>query len=366
MYSTVEQQYKRLRRQLAGGVVALGAVIGIGTAGYQVLEGWSVWDSLYMTVITLSTVGFSEVHPLHAIGRKFTILLIFLGIATIGYIGNRITEAVFQGYFREGLRLRQQHQIMSQLSRHYIICGLGRTGQQIAYEFAAERIDFVAIDSSPEAIAHTQEHIISPEGHSFVLLAEDATLDETLVKAGIGKAKCIVAALPSDAENVYVILSAKTLNKNIRAIARSNSEEAVKKLQRAGADAIVSPYITGGKRMAAAALRPQVIDFVDGILAGSERSFYMEEFLIDPNTCTCVGQTLREARLRSRSGALVLAIRRAEGTLIVGPTADTRLQIKDTMICMGTTDQLRRLNQILSPLKTSLLPFPNDSNGAEA
>ena len=359
MYSTIEQKYKRLRRQLTGGFVGLGSVIGIGTIGYRVIEGWSFWDSLYMTVITLSTVGFSEVNPLDPVGRKFTILLIFLGIASIGYIGNRITEAVFQGYFQEGLRLRLQRQLMNKLSKHYIVCGLGRTGQQIAYEFAAERIDFVAIDRSEAAIANAQEHIISPEGHRFVPLQGDATLDEILLRARIDKATCIVTALPSDAENLYVVLSAKTLNKSIRAIARANSEEAVKKLQRAGADAVVSPYITGGKRLAAAALRPQVIDFVDGVLAGTERSFYMEEFLIDPDTCTCVGQTLREARLRSRSGALVLAIRRADETLIVGPTADTRLQIKDMLICMGTTDQLRRLNQILSPLKSNLLRLPN-------
>lgn len=354
MYSTIEQKIKRLRLQLAGGFVALGFVIAIGTLGYKVIEKWNSWDSLYMTVITLSTVGFSEVYKLSPMGRKFTILLIFLGIGSIGYIGNRITEAVFQGYFQEGIRLRLQQQLMKKLSRHYIICGLGRTGQQIAYEFAAEHIDFVAIDRSQEAIAHAQEHIPSPNGHTFVPLQGDATLDEILQKAKITKAICIVTALPSDAENVYVVLSAKTLNPKIRAIARANSEEAVKKLQRAGADAVVSPYITGGKRLAAAALRPQVIDFVDGVLAGTERSFYMEEFLIDPDTCNCVGQTLRDARLRSRSGALVLAIRRADETLIVGPTADTRLQIKDMLICMGTTDQLRRLNQILSPIKTNL------------
>lgn len=360
MYSTTEQKYKRLRRQLTAGFVALGMVIGVGTIGYWLIEdGWSLWDSLYMTVITLSTVGFSEVHPLDDNGRKFTILLIFLGIASISYIGNRITEAAFQGYFQDGLRSRLQRQSMNKLSNHYIICGLGRTGQQIAYEFAAERIDFVAIDRSEEAIAHAQEHIVSPKGHRFMPLHGDATLDEILLRARIDKAACIVTALPSDAENLYVVLSAKTLKREVRAIARANSEEAVKKLQRAGADAVVSPYITGGKRLAAAALRPQVIDFVDGVLAGTERSFYMEEFLIDPNTCTCVGQTLREARLRSRSGALVLAIRRADDTLIVGPTADTRLQIKDMLICMGTTDQLRRLNQILSPIKSNLFRLPD-------
>ncbi|MEB3230664.1 MAG: potassium channel family protein, partial [Leptolyngbyaceae bacterium] len=238
MYPTFEQQYQRLRYQLAGGFLAFGAVMGIGTIGYAILEDWPLWDALYMTVITLSTVGFSEVHPLDLAGRKFTILLIFLGIASIGFIGNRITEAVFQGYFQEGFRLRLRRQIMNNLSRHYIVCGLGRTGQQIAHEFAAERIDFVGIDSAADAIKEAETHIISPEGHTFASLLGDATLDETLINAQIERAKCIVAALPSDAENLYIVLSAKTLNKEIRAIARANSEEAVKKLQRAGADAV--------------------------------------------------------------------------------------------------------------------------------
>ena len=164
---------------------------------------------------------------------------------------------------------------------------------------------------------------------------------------------CLVSALTSDAENLYTVLSAKTLNPKIRAIARASTEEAVLKLQRAGADAVVSPYITGGKRLAAAALRPQVMDFVDGILTGSDRTFYMEEFLLDPKFCPCVGQTLSEARLRLQSGALVLAIRRSDGTLIGGPTGETPLMAGDLLICMGTPEQLRQLNQILGPITPS-------------
>ncbi len=153
-------------------------------------------------------------------------------------------------------------------------------------------------------------------------------------------------------------ISAKTLNPKIRAIARASTEEAVQKLQRAGADAVVSPYITGGRRLAAAALRPQVMDFVDGILTGTDRSFYMEEFLIDPRTCPCVGLSLSQAHLRSRSGALVLAIRRADGTLIGGPTGDTELMAGDLLICMGTAEQLRSLTQILIPMRSDGLRLP--------
>ncbi|MEB3356220.1 MAG: potassium channel protein [Synechococcales bacterium] len=333
------------------GLLAFVAVTLIGTVGYRLIEGWRWIDAAYMTIITLATVGFSEVQPLDDRGRLFTISLILLGVISIGYIVNRFTEALIQGYFQEGLRLRQQRRLVEDLSQHYIICGFGRTGQQIATEFASEGISFVVIDLSVDIINQAQQ-----SGHNAFV--GDATLDETLIRAGIGRAVCLVAALPSDAENLYTVLSAKTLNPGIRAIARANTEEALQKLQRGGADAVVSPYITGGKRMAAAALRPQVMDFVDGILTGTDRSFYMEEFLIDPSTCSCVGQTLREARLRARSGALVLAVRRADGTLIAGPTADTSLQSGDLLICMGTAEQLRLLNQILSPIQSRPLRLP--------
>lgn len=338
---------------MVGLLIVLGITL-LGTIGYRFIEGWSWLDSAYMTIITLATVGFSEVEPLSGTGRVFTISLILMGVVSLGYIANRFTEALFQGYFQEGIRLRQQRRLIDNLSEHYIICGYGRMGQQIAAEFAAEGIPFVIIDQMTELIDQAQRN-------GYVGIQGDATLDEFLLKAGILKATCIVAALPSDAENLYVVLSGRALNPAIRAIARANTEEAVQKLERGGADAVVSPYITGGKRMAAAALRPQVMDFVDGILTGAGRSFYMEEYLIDPRFCACVGQTLREASLRARSGALVLAIRRANGELIAGPTADARLLNGDVLICMGTSEQLRDLNKILSPLRDHPLRLPRQT-----
>lgn len=351
VYTTLEQKYRRLQKELIAGVIALGCVALIGTFWYRFVEGWRWTDAVYMTIITLAAVGYGEVNPLGDRGRMFTISLIVMGVTSIGYIINRFTEAIIQGYFQEGMRLRQRRRLVDTLSEHYILCGFGRTGQQIALEFKAEAIPFVTIDSSPSQVEAAQKL-------DCVAVQGDATLDETLIKVGIERAVCLVAALPSDAENLYTVLSAKTLNPQIRAIARASTEEALKKLQRAGADAVVSPYITGGRRMAAAALRPQVMDFVDGILTGTDRSFYMEEFLIDPKTCPCVGQSLREAKLRSHSGALVLAIRRAEGTLIGGPTGDTRLLPGDLLICMGTAEQLRDLSQLLIPIRTQGLRLP--------
>jgi voltage-gated potassium channel len=345
VYSTTEQKYRRLRKELIAGAIALFGVAFVGTLWYRLVEGWSWSDSAYMTIITLATVGYGETNPLGDRGRLFTITLILMGVVSIGYLVNRFTEALIQGYFQEGIRLRQRRRLIDTLTEHYILCGFGRTGRQIALEFKAEGIPFVTIDSQIEQVEAAQElGCISVQG--------DATLDDTLLKVGIERAICLVAALPSDAENLYTVLSAKTLNPQIRAIARASTEEALKKLQRAGADAVVSPYITGGKRMAAAALRPQILDFMDGILTGSDRSFYLEEFLLDPQSCPVVGQTLREARLRSQSGALVLAIRRADGTLIAGPTGETSLLPGDLLICLGTAEQLRDLNRILIPLRS--------------
>lgn len=244
---------------------------------------------------------------------------------------------------------------MESLSEHYIICGFSRTGRQIAKEFQAEDVLFVVIDSEMQSVQKAQM-----EG--YTAYQGDATLDETLLKVGIERATCIVAALPSDAENLYIVLSAKTLNSGIRAIARASTEEALQKLQRGGADEVISPYITGGKRMAAAALRPQVLDFVDGILTGADRQLYMEEFLLDPAFCPFVGQSLQKARLRSQSGALVLAIRRLDGTLIGGPTGDTVLMSGDRLIGMGTAEQLRSLNQILGPIGSQKLRKPKNNS----
>jgi voltage-gated potassium channel len=338
----LDKKYKTIRLELSLGVLSLVSLVLVGTIGYSWIEGWSKFDSLFMTIIMLTTVGFGENQPLDRNGRVFTISLILLGLLSIGYIGNRFTQAILEGYFQELIKLRKQRQIMESLDRHYIVCGFGRTGRQVTLEFAEEGVPFVIIDNNLEQV-HQAEH----EGYRAI--QGDATLDESLLKLGITKAICLVCTLPSDAENLYTVLSAKTLNPQIRAIARASTEEAIQKMRRGGADEVISPYITGGKRMAAAALRPQVMDFVDGILSSGSSSFYIEEFRLDKD-CPYLERTLRDAHLRSRTGALILAIRRVDGTLIGGPSAETRFMEDDLLICMGTSDQLRSLNQILSPL----------------
>lgn len=346
--------YQRIRAELIlGGLILVGITL-MGTIGYRLIERWSWIDSAYMTIITLSTVGFTEVQPLSWTGRLFTIILILVGIISLGYIVNRFTDALIQGHFQESFRLNRRRRMISQLYQHYIICGFGRMGQQVALEFVSEEVPFIIVELQIDGIE-------AAEQLGYATLQGDATLDETLTHAGVDRAACLIAALPSDADNLYTVISAKALNPQIRAIARANTEDALKKLQRGGAEVVISPYITGGRRMAAAALRPQVMDFVDGILSGSNRSLYMEEFLIDPESCPWVGKTLSESQIKATSGVLVLAIRRADGLLIGGPTGDIQLHPQDHLICMGTTEQLRRLNQLLSPLRNSRLRPPKYS-----
>lgn len=341
MYSILEKKYQQIQRELFLGVAAFGGVILLGTLWYCLVERWPLADSLYMTVITLSTVGFMEVNPLSDRGRLFTIVLIIVGVIWLGYIANRFTEAVIQGYFRDGVRLQQQRRLLEDVSEHFVLCGFGRTGQQIAQEFASENIPFVIIDQDEEGVEVAQSL-------GYVTVQGGATQDRTLLQAGIARARGIVTTLASDADNLYAVLSAKNINPHIRAIVRANSEDALEKMQQVGADAVVSPYMTVGKRMVAAALRPQVVNFMDVALTGSEPDFYIEELLIDRENCPYIGQTLGAAGVRSQTGASILAIRRANGDLIGAPSAQTQFRSQDLLICMGTTQQLQALNQTLS------------------
>jgi voltage-gated potassium channel len=228
------EHYEQLQKQLVGAILSLTAILLLGTIGYGMIEHWSLLDSAYMTVITLTTVGFSETHLLSPKGRLFTIFLIGIGVINIAFLLNRFTDAMIHGYFQTGIRLQRQQDLINRLSHHYIVCGFGHTGAQVALEFAAEKIPFVVID-------RTQTVVNEAIRLGYLSLPGDATLDKILLAAGIERACCLVAALPSDAENLYILLSAKTLNPQIRTIARANSEEAIQKLQRAGADAVISP-----------------------------------------------------------------------------------------------------------------------------
>ena len=345
------RKYKRIRTELQVGVIYLVGLNLLGTFWYTFVEGWKLHDAVYMTVITLATVGYQEVNPLGVRGRMFTITLIVLGVLGLGYLINRFTDALIQGYFQDRFQYRQQRRLMSRISDHIIVCGFGRTGRQIARELVEQNMPFIVVDQDPVSVEQARSF-------GYTVFQGNATLDETQLDVGIERAYCFISALKSDADNLYAVLSAKTLNANVRIIARASNEEAFTKLQRVGADIVVSPYITGAKRMAAAALRPQVLDFVDGILSGASESVYIEELQLHADDCPYIGCKLIDPDIRKRSGALVLAIKRASGKLIAGPSINLILEDGDTLMCMGTAEQLRDANQILSPLNPQGIRLP--------
>jgi voltage-gated potassium channel len=339
------EKFKELRFQLRISFAVIFGVIVLGTTGYMVIEGWDFLDSLFMTVITLASVGYGETRPLNTPGRIFTIVLILMGVAALGNLLSQLARGVAEGYFQEGLQGRRRLKMLSKIENHYIVCGYGRIGQQVCRDFVAEGAAFVILEKDPDLVRKAEED-------GFLALAGDASSDETLLEAGIERARCVLSALPSDAENLYVVLSAKILNPKILTIARASSDEGALKLERVGADKVVSPYVTGAKRMAALALRPQVIDLMETVSIGGSQA-YIEELLLpkvdQESTCPYLHKSLKDAELRTKSGALVLAIRRDSGEFLGNPTADTCLEPGDLLICMGTGEQLRKLAQVILP-----------------
>ncbi|MBC8120221.1 MAG: potassium channel protein [Gemmatimonadaceae bacterium] len=345
MNAPASERLRRFRRRLLGTLGALGGLILLGVGGYTFIEGWSPFDALYMTVITLAGVGYGETYPLRLPGRVFTIVLIVLGVAVLGFLVNQIVQALGEGYLREGLTFSRRQRMVKQLSEHYIVCGYGRMGRQICEELARDKVAFIIIESDPLAVTKAQTM-------GYLALQGDASTDGLLLEAGIERASCVICVLASDADNLYIVLSSRNLNPKVRTVTRASSEEAAVKLRRVGADEVVSPYMAGAKRMAAIALRPGVIDFIEIGIAGSS-PLYIEEFrLLDRQSCPYIDQPLQKAALRMSTGVTVLAIHKTSGTLIASPTGETILSEGDVLFCLGNATQLRALTDLLLPIKT--------------
>ena len=264
-----------MRQEAEDGLMVLAAIFAvvviIGTVGYVLIEGWGLLDSLYMTVTTIFTVGFGEVHPLSRAGSVFTLLLIIGGVGTILYGIGAMVEFVVGGQLSGVFRRRVVKRQVDRLEGHYIICGYGRVGESVARQFAAHEAKFVVVDNDPESLARA-------EADGFLVVRGDAATDEVLEAAGITRAKGLVAAVGSDAGNIFVTLSARVLNPGLLIVARAGSEDTVSKLERAGADQVVSPYGIGGKRMATLMLKPLVSDYLEVVTGGGELEFRVEEF----------------------------------------------------------------------------------------
>lgn len=324
------------RLRLALGLFAL--VAGLGIIGYIAIEGWSFTDAAYMTVITITTVGYREVHPLDPTGQYFTMFLAIAGIGTAFYLFASIAEFMIEGHLTGILTERRVERDIRTLENHYILCGYGRVGENVADEFRASHAPFVIIESNPDRVQECRN-----EG--FLCIEGDASSDEILLKAGVERARGLVAAVDNDADNVFVTLTARVLNPKIDIVARSILAESREKLIRAGANRVVSPSLIGGKRMAAILLRPLVSDYLDVVTFGDDLEYRLEELTVSDKS-NCRGKTLAEADIRKRTGAVILAIRKKTGEFNTSPAATTVLEQGDHIVILGTRGQLDEVQKI--------------------
>lgn len=323
---------------LAFVLFALVGILFAGTLGYHVIEGWSFFDSLYMSVITLATVGFGEVHPLSQNGRIFTMLFIIAGVGLVTYTVGMLARMVIEGEIQQLFGRRRTMTKIMKLKDHYVICGFGRIGQMVAAEFERRPMPFVVIESNPEKARR-----MPPD---YPIVVGDATEEEVLLNAGIERARGLVTVLHSDAANLFVTLSAREINPRLFIIARYEEERTKNKLVRAGADKVVSPYIIGGTRMAMAALRPAVIDFIELATQSESLGLQMEEILV-PGSSPLIGQNLKDSNIRSGLDIIIVAIKKRSGHMEFNPSATTVIGEGDRMIAIGETNQLQKLEYML-------------------
>lgn len=313
-------------------------IIIVGTFGYHLIEGWNFLESLYTTIQTISTVGYGDYTPQTGEGKLFTIILIIFGVGTMLYTVGMLAETMIEGRLRALTGKGKQGKMIEKIKNHYIICGCGRIGQLICRELKADKMDFVVIDSDPEVIQKIEE-----EG--FVYYRGDATQDKSLLGAGIKRAKGIVCVLPTDAENLYVILTAKELNPNIYVLSRSEEEESEHRLLRAGADRVMSPYILGGMRMAMAILRPAMLDFIEITTSRQSLELRMEEMSVCDGS-PIIGKSLEESEIRHNFGLIIVAVKKDSGKMIFNPLASYTIEKGDKLIAMGEDDNVSRFTKV--------------------
>jgi voltage-gated potassium channel len=311
----------------------LALVLALGTAGYMLIEGWPPLDALYMTVTTISTVGFGEIHPLHTPGRIFTIGLILLGVGTIFYAFGVLAEIVFEGDIARYGRLRSMEKQRAALREHFIVCGYGRIGTQVVSELERAKVAYIAIDNNPEAITRLEQE-------SRLHVAADAASEDVLEEAGVQRARGLICAVDSDERAVYIVLAAKALRKDLYVLARAGRPESIRRLELAGADRVVSPYRMAGHMMAELALRPALVEVMDFLQHG-DTPVGVEELLVREGF-SAIGKTLAQVGLLGKETAHVLAVRRKDGNLLINPDGDLVLEEGDLVIAFGSAEELGR------------------------
>ncbi len=329
-------------------IVVLGLLITIacGTVGYMLIEGWNLLDAFYMTMITLTTVGFGEIRELGQVGRIFTVVLIVAGFGMLTYGVSSAIEYVATGQVTARLEERRLRQRLNEMRNHFIVAGFGRVGYEVAAAFAQETVPFVIIDVRDDA-----RELATELGYTFI--QGSVTEDEVLIEAGIERARGLVACAGNDATNVYAVLTARVLNESLLIIARVTDDESEKKVRRAGANRVISPYVLSGRRMANIAVRPHVTDFLDITAATGGIEQTLEEVIIEDDS-VIVNQTIGQIDLRRRTGANILALHLPNGDWVTNLTSATILEPGARLILLGNRDQLdvtRTLAQSVSKLK---------------
>jgi voltage-gated potassium channel len=329
-------------RQLTISILITIAIIMFGSWGFMAIEGWNFLDALYMTVITLATVGFTEVHVLSPVGRIYTILLIFVGVGFLGYVGATLVQYMVEGRIRIILGRRRLDKKITRLKNHYIVCGYGRIGRVLCMNLRQKPVDIVVIEKNPNLVPVMEE--------DGILYMPGDTADEAiLLSAGIERAKGLIAVLGTDVENVYLVLTARQLNPKLFIMARAIYKESKSKLLAAGASAVESPYEVGAVSMAHRILRPTVTSFLDLALTHARKDIQMEEIPISTESILA-NLMLKDSRIRQDYNLIIIAIKQVDGSMMFNPSFETRLEPGATVIAVGQEQDLQNLEKVLNPI----------------
>jgi len=325
---------------VAKGIGLLAGILCFGTVGYMVIEKWNVLDALYMTVITITTVGFGEIRPISEPGRIFTIVLIFFGIGIVAYILGLVAQTMVVFQMTKILGRRKLGLKKKSMKDHYIICGYGRIGKTICQELVSSDIPVLVVDMEQEIKLQLEE-----AGIPYIL--DDATNEEILVEARIDRAKGLVSVVSSDADNLFITMTARGLNPDLFIITRTDDEKNQKKFLRAGANRVFLPYVIGGQRMAHTIVKPAVMSFLELTVHDRNIALEMEELLVQEGS-RLAGANLVESGIRQELNIIIVAIRKSEGEMIFNPSSQTRMEKGDTLIALGHKRDLEKLKRILS------------------
>jgi len=318
-------------------VTLLLIILAGGTAGYIFIEHWSFWDAFYMTVTTVATVGFREVHPLTLAGQVFTILLIFGGVGTAFYTVTLLASIIVEGGLHRRFEGRRVTRMLEQIKDHFILCGYGRIGEIITAELHQQGVPLVVIERNPERVRQAIER-------GWLAIEADASREEVLMRAGIHRARGLIAAVGTDAENVFAVLTARVMRPDLFIIARVEADDAEPKLRRAGADRVISPYHIGANHMVQTALRPAVVDFVHLATSSERLDLSMEQVHIHDKSALA-GQTIAGADIRQKFGVIIVGIKRAGGAMEFNPPAEAVMQTGDELVVLGRTESVKALEK---------------------